>query len=113
MENELLENIILITSSKLHIEVEDNIVKMAVEESIVDTLNYCNRKDVPPALKYLISNIALERINQTYTKKEKEVKSIQQGDSTVTFSEPPKEEIDYNVMQKYYKELNRFRKLSK
>lgn len=117
MDNNLLENIKEIVKSKLlakNIEATEAIISIAIDEASYIILEHCNIGTVPEKLKYTLADISVDIIETQYVQKEDEnIKSIQQGDTTISFSDKPKAITKENIKDNYVKELNRYRRLRK
>lgn len=99
-----------------NIEASDEIIDLEIEKAKADVCTYCNISTIPPGLINIVSNLAFDYINlrvQTKVnddKDDKEVKSIQEGETTITFnSNSPKIKSKENLFNNYLVTLNKFR----
>ena len=94
-------------------EIPDNIINMAIEESIDMINTYCNLNEVTTQLKFILANISVDIIVNKYIKNDEVVESIQQGDTKISFVNSKRIRSTDEILIKYKKELNRFRRLKK
>ncbi len=116
MDNNLLENIKEIVKSKLlakNIEVDDITIDISIDEASDIITEHCNIDTVPEKLKYTLADISVDIIENQYVHKEDEnIKSIQQGDTTISFKDQQHKQIKKDeIIKSYTKKLNKFRKL--
>ena len=119
IDKNTIEEIKKIILLKLNKDIDDNILSIAIYESIDSIKDYCNIEEVPFALKFTVVNISIDIISSQYIKdeslsnSEQHIKSIQEGDTTITFQDNKTETfVDKNsILNQYTKELNRHRKL--
>ena len=89
-------------------------VKMCIRDRAkADVCTYCNISTIPPGLINIVANIAFDYINlrvQSKVNDDKEVKSIQEGDTTITFnSNSTKIKSKKSIFDDYLVTLNKFR----
>lgn len=89
--------------------VEDSIIEFSILEVEDYIKNYCNRDEIPKELDITIIKIAIDLIN--YDSSENDIKSLNQGDTSITFNIKYKTRED--VFINYNKILSRFRKVKK
>ena len=111
-----LENIKEIVKSKLlakNIEVDDITIDISIDEASDIITEHCNIDTVPEKLKYTLADISVDIIENQYVHKEDEnIKSIQQGDTTISFKDQQHKQIKKDeIIKSYTKKLNKFRKL--
>lgn len=96
-----------------NIEVSDEIIDLEIEKAKADVCTYCNISTIPPGLINIVANIAFDYINlrvQSKANDDKEVKSIQEGDTTITFnSNSTKIKSKKSIFDDYLVTLNKFR----
>lgn len=100
---------ILIAKLNNNNDVEEYMVDLAVGEAESLVKDYCNIIDIPSGLTFITANIALDIINKNYISDDN-VKSIQQGDTTISFKDI---EEDRSILNNYSRDLNRHRRLKK
>lgn len=96
-----------------NIEASDEIIDLEIEKAKADVCTYCNISTIPPGLINIVANIAFDYINlrvQSKVNDDKEVKSIQEGDTTITFnSNSTKIKSKKSIFDDYLVTLNKFR----
>lgn len=96
-----------------NIEASDEIIDLEIEKAKADVCTYCNISTIPPGLINIVANIAFDYINlrvQSKANDDKEVKSIQEGDTTITFnSNSTNVKSKKNLFDDYLVTLNKFR----
>lgn len=99
-----------------NIEASDEIVDLEIEKAKADICTYCNISTIPPGLINVVANLAFDYINlrmqtkESNDKDDKEVKSIQEGDTTITFnSNSTKIKSKKSIFDDYLVTLNKFR----
>lgn len=96
-----------------NIEASDEIINLEIEKAKADVCTYCNISTIPPGLINIVANIAFDYINlrvQSKANDDKEVKSIQEGDTTITFnSNSTNIKSKKSIFDDYLVTLNKFR----
>ncbi|MDZ4991902.1 phage head-tail connector protein [Clostridium perfringens] len=96
-----------------NIEASDEIIDLEIEKAKADVCTYCNISTIPPGLINIVANIAFDYINlrvQSKANDDKEVKSIQEGDTTITFnSNSTNIKSKKSIFDDYLVTLNKFR----
>lgn len=96
-----------------NIEASDEIIDLEIEKAKADVCTYCNVANIPLGLINVVANIAFDYINlrvQSKASDDKEVKSIQEGDTTITFnSNSTKIKSKKIIFDDYLVTLNKFR----
>lgn len=104
------------------IKIELELLKKDIPEAKIDSsivkatskaLNYCHIKSIPEELNPVIADMALDLIlnDSKAADDEEKVKSIQEGDTTITFESKTVKSSE-DIIFKYTYELNSFRKPS-
>ena len=108
------QDIIKIVKFKISKELDNEILCIAINEAESTIKSYCNIKNIPEGLKFTLVNMSIDIIETQYiTDKEENIKSIQQGDTTISFADKHKEITKESIIQIYRKELNSYRRLRK
>lgn len=96
-----------------NIEVSDEIIDLEIEKAKTDICTYCNISTIPSGLINVVANLAFDYINlrvQIKGNDDKEIKSIQEGDTTITFnSNSTNIKSKKNIFDDYLVTLNKFR----
>lgn len=96
-----------------NIDVSDEIIDLEIEKAKADVCTYCNISTIPPGLINVVANLAFDYIklrNQNINNDDKEIKSIEEGDTTITFnSDSTKVKSKENLFNNYLVTLNKFR----
>lgn len=99
-----------------NIEASDEIIDLEIEKAKIDVCTYCNIEIIPPGLINVVANLAFDYIklrNQTINYDDKEIKSIEEGDTTITFnSSNEKTKSKNDIFNNYLIVLNDFRDFS-
>ena len=95
---------------KSDIKIEDSLIEFSILEVKDYIMNYCNRKDVPKELDITIVKLVADIINFDNTDSE-EVKSLSQGDTSITFNTTSKKRED--LFKNYHKTFKKFRMVRK
>ena len=98
---------------------DDSITDAIIDLSLLEATEYvkehCNLNAIPDNLSFKVADIAIDLINiefRSNTKTvEKEVKSISRGDTSITYTDKPKEEKKEDMFKRYHRDLNKYRKL--
>lgn len=108
-----LREIVKLDLKYSNIEVSDEIIDLEIEKAKTDICTYCNISVIPPGLINVVANLAFDYVNlrmQTKESDDKEVKSIQEGDTTITFnSNSTKIKSKKSIFDDYLVTLNKFR----
>lgn len=98
-----------------NIEASDEIIDLEIEKAKIDVCTYCNIEIIPPGLINVVANLAFDYIklrNQMLNTDDKEIKSIEEGDTTINFNTSStnikSKEIIFNS---YLTTLNDFRNI--
>ncbi|MDK0979355.1 hypothetical protein [Clostridium perfringens] len=96
-----------------NIDVSDEIIDLEIEKAKADVCTYCNISTIPSGLINVVANLAFDYIklrNQNINNDDKEIKSIEEGDTTITFnSDSTKVKYKENLFNNYLVTLNKFR----
>lgn len=101
----MLEKIKIILGIDENNTESDIILNLMIEDTTTAILNYCNIKQLPEQLEYVVRQIVVDSFNNEAGNN---VASIKRGDTQITYATP----IDINQFnQKQLSSLNRFRKI--
>ncbi|WWU65440.1 hypothetical protein QJR26_03530 [Clostridium baratii] len=108
-----LKEIIKLELLELNINVSEGKVDLLINKFSSKVINYCHIDSVPKNLEQTIASMVIDFITSEFeSNQEPELKSIQEGDTTLTFQSKTatsKLTID-KIMLNYAHELNSFRK---
>lgn len=95
--------------------VDESIIDLAILRAEYMVKNYCNIDSIPQELIYIVADIVTDIIKEKYSIKESDnIKSIQQGDTTISFNS--KEEVSISIediVRGYSRDLNKYRRLKR
>lgn len=116
MELLLMTEVKRVVKTKLKDEISEELIDLCVEEALDLVKDYCNITEIPQKLKFTIANIAgdiicVDVLSDRYSN-EKTIKSINRGDTSITYEANKKIEKD-TIIKNYHRELNRHRQLKK
>lgn len=110
--------VIDIIKSKLDPLTDEAMLINAIEEVGQTIMTYCNREDIPPALRFVHANMVVDFVNGVNRKEDADaqssVESIKEGDVTVSFTATrvgTGERSLESLLFDYSKQLNKFRKM--
>jgi len=97
---------------------DDVVIISAIEEVGQTIMNYCNREDIPPELRFVHANMVIDFVNGIKRKgdidAQASVESIKEGDVTVSFKAAGValgvRSLE-SLLFDYSKQLNKFRKM--
>lgn len=97
-----------------NIEVSDEIIDLEIEKAKIDVCTYCNIEIIPPGLINVVANLAFDyiksRVQSTNNANDKEIKSIQEGDTTINFNTSSTNiKSKESIFNSYLSTLNDFR----
>ncbi|MDK0901569.1 hypothetical protein P5F45_07675 [Clostridium perfringens] len=96
-----------------NIDVNDEIIDLEIEKAKTDICTYCNISTIPSGLINVVANLAFDYIklrNQNINNDDKEIKSIEEGDTTITFnSNSTNIKSKKSIFDDYLVTLNKFR----
>lgn len=93
---------------------KDFILEFTIERVENTIKNYCNIKEIPTELNNTVLSMAMELYrteNFGNEEEDKNIKSIQVGDTTTTFETKSNKDISKELLKDYKVQLNPFRKL--
>lgn len=84
----ILEIIFKIKTIRADTNISEDCLKIYVEKLVLDILDYCHRKDFPPALVFTCMDLINKRIDDEQVKLEgiSSLKSIEAGDTKFEFN---------------------------
>ena len=84
----ILEIIFKIKTIRADTKISEDCLKIYVEKLVLDILDYCHRKDFPPALVFTCMDLINKRIDDEQAKLEgsSSLKSIEVGDTKFEFN---------------------------
>lgn len=95
-----------------NIQCSDEIVDLYINKVKSYIQRYCNIKEIPSELNYLIVDMTVSMIENKYTVSsgEKEVKSKSMGDTSISYNTVSRKEYTYKeITNQFSNELNNFR----
>lgn len=87
-----------------------SIIEFSIMESVDYVKNFCNIRTVPEEAEFTLMQIAIDLIDYDNVDNN-EVKSINQGDTSITFNLKYKQRED--IFKAYNKKLSKFRRTKK
>lgn len=111
-----IKEIVLLDIKCSQLEVDETIVDLEIEKAKIDVCTYCNIESIPPRLINVVANLAFDyiksKVQTLNSSDDKEVKSIQEGDTTINFnSSSTKSKSKESIFNSYLVTLNDFRVL--
>lgn len=116
MQIRFQEEITPIILKKISKPVEPEVINLAIIEADNMIQEYCNIDTTPMPLMFILANITVDIIESQYivpVEEEKEVSSIKQGDTTISFEKKQATVKKEDIPKNYAKTLNRYRKIRK
>ena len=109
-----IKEIVLLDLKCSQLEVDEAIVDLEIEKANIDICTYCNIKVIPPGLINVVANLAFDyiksRVQSTNNADDKEIKSIQEGDTTINFNTSSTNiKSKESIFNSYLSTLNDFR----
>lgn len=109
-----IKEIVLLDLKCSQLEVDEAIVDLEIEKAKIDICTYCNIEVIPPGLINVVANLAFDyiksRVQSTNNADDKEIKSIQEGDTTINFNTSSTNiKSKESIFNSYLSTLNDFR----
>lgn len=104
----------LVISEVANDSVSYEVISSTIQKSISYIKRYCNIKDIPEGLDFIVVDMSVSLINSKYPNKDDkpEVKSKTMGDTSITYNTITKKEFSYaEITKQFSRDLNSYRKL--
>lgn len=98
---------------KENLKIADETKDLTISDAIQEVMNYCNLPELPEALEPFIRKKVQTIINyelENGTASVFDVKSIKEGDTSITYNENATKETVYGLSQEDKKRLQEFRR---
>lgn len=105
----MIKDLVLEEIKELNIEVSNKKIDIYINKVISKVLNYCHINSIPNKLNQTVASIVIDLILNDISSLKEEVKSIQEGDTTITFQSKTIK-LNDDIISNYISELNSFRK---
>ncbi|HFD2064479.1 TPA: hypothetical protein ACF2DS_000173 [Clostridium perfringens] len=109
-----IKEIVLLDLKCSQLEVDEAIVDLEIEKAKIDVCTYCNIEIIPPGLINVVANLGFDyiksRVKTINSSDDKEIKSIQEGDTTINFNTSSTSiKSKESIFNSYLETLNDFR----
>lgn len=111
----------IIRAKTAALSLSDAEIELAIEEVEVAFKNYCNRSDIPTAVRFLIANLAVDLLKSQHASDDGdgsdiptgELGSITVDDVSLSFDSARRSHVVNldDILLNYREQLNKFRKL--